>query len=1225
MNSKSLRCALLLFGVLSVSGSSALRAQTHSDIVRGRVTTDSGVAIASADVIATMAPDRLSQATKTDGDGKYSIAFEHGTGDYLVHFSAPGRETYRKRVTRTRTDSVFIVDAKLARAQAQQLAAVSVQAKKQKPDREKGGYTTETGAAERLADGVNGAVPPDQAGDIAAIAGTIPGVAVTPGGVSVGGLSSAQNSTTLNGMAFAGADVPRDASTRVRVSSSTYDPARGWFSGLQQDVELTQGDLFAFRRAHLTVDAPALQYTDPIAAGLGQRFTNLQGSVGGDGPLNGDKFVYNYGAQAERRISDAVSLAGASPDLLQHAGVAADSAARLFNLLSSAGVPLNIGGLPSSRISQSASFIGRIDHAPYDWKNYEPARQTWGVQAYGKIANSDAVGVGPTATLTHTGQTSDAIGMVQALFSTYFHRDYLTEATSALSFTRHQSDPYLNLPEGRVLVASSFPDGTGGVTSLAFGGNSLLDNTRQWTWETTSVTQFFAPGHTAHRVKLNTDLRFDGVRQEANTNAFGTFSYNSLADLAANSPTSFTRTLNSPTRTGGEWNGFVSVGDLWRKSQTFQLLYGARLEGNHFTEVPAYNPLVQSTFGAQTDRAPNTVHLSPRLGFTWVRQRNANYGMRANQLGTFFMAPTSYVRGGIGEFRSLIPSTLLTAASIATGLPSGLQSLTCVGPAAPVPAWSDYAANVATIPTQCIGSAPTAMFADAAPSVQLFDPSYTAPRSWRANLGYSSSYRNLIYTLEGLYSLNLNQPGRTDLNFSNTARFATSNEGRPVFVGQSSVVPTTGALSTVDARRSALFGHVLDNMSGLRSMSRQMTLTVTPTELSNWLLSGAYTLADTRASASGFDGSTFGSPIARGWARGDLDVRHQLLLQGGYSKKRVALTFFGRLQSGLPFTPLIGSDVNGDGLANDRAFIFDPSNPANASLADATHSLLASAHGNVRDCITRQINRAAGRNSCEGPWTASLNAQLSFPVKIPGSARTASVALAFVNPLGGLDQLLHGSNNLRGWGTQSFPDQTLYNVRGFDPATNAFKYEVNPRFGSTNPSLTTLRAPFRVTLDVRFDLSTPLGQQQLDRWLKPGRAGRPGPRLTAAELKRRYQRNVPDPYSGLLRETDSLLITREQADAIEKVQTVYKQQIDSLWTSLADYLAGLGDNFNTAAALKRQEQTIDDAWEISRLSVQRTLPSILSPVQLKLLPWPVGMLYTSKEKVKMRMFFSGNS
>ncbi|MGI8545755.1 MAG: hypothetical protein ACR2M1_00235 [Gemmatimonadaceae bacterium] len=517
------------------------------------------------------------------------------------------------------------------------------------------------------------------------------------------------------------------------------------------------------------------------------------------------------------------------------------------------------------------------------------------------------------------------------------------------------------------------------------------------------------------------------------------------------------------------------------------------------------------------------------------------------------------------------------------------------------------------------------MFADAAPTVQLFDPSYTAPRSWRANLGYSSSYRQLTYTVEGLYSLNLNQPGRTDLNFSGTERFVTSNEGRPVFASTSGVVPASGAVSSVEARRISSFGHVMNNLSDRRSTSRQATITLTPTLQTShpWFVSGGYTLASSRAILGGFDGSTFGSPLQREWARGDLDIRHQFLVQGGYYKKWATLTFFGRLQSGLPFTPMVGSDVNGDGLLNDRAFVFDPARTTDAALARATRSLFASVPGSVRECLTRQLQHAADQNSCEGPWTASLNAQLAFRARLPHSSRYANIALALVNPLGGIDQLLHGSDHLRGWGTPSTPDQTLYNIRGFNPSTSTFQYEVNPRFGITRPSATTQRSPFRVTLDIRFDIGTPLGQQQLDRWLKPGRAGRAGPRLTAADLKKRYQRNVPDPYAEILRESDSLLVTKDQAEAIRKAQTAYKQRVDSAWTSLTNHLSELGDSFDAAAALKRQEQTIDDVWEMSRIDVQRTLPSILSPVQLKLLPGYASTLYTSKTKVKIRMFMSG--
>src|SRR3954451_16744850 len=82
----------------------------------------------------------------------------------------------------------------------------------------------------------------------------------------------------------------------------------------------------------------------------------------------------------------------------------------------------------------------------------------------------------------------------------------------------------------------------------------------------------------------------------------------------------------------------------------------------------------------------------------------------------------------------------------------------------------------------------------------------------------------------------------------------------------------------------------------------------------------------------------------------------------------------------------------------------------------------------------------------------------------------APLSLQVGNPLGAADLMLHGNNNLRGWGQFSFPDTTLLAVRGFDPATRRYRYDVNERFGSTLPALTAVRAPVTVTAMMRFDL-----------------------------------------------------------------------------------------------------------------------------------------------------------
>ena len=161
------------------------------------------------------------------------------------------------------------------------------------------------------------------------------------------------------------------------------------------------------------------------------------------------------------------------------------------------------------------------------------------------------------------------------------------------------------------------------------------------------------------------------------------------------------------------------------------------------------------------------------------------------------------------------------------------------------------------------------------------------------------------------------------------------------------------------------------------------------------------------------------------------------------------------------------------------------------------------------------------------------------------------VTLNLTNPLGGLDQLLHGANDLHGWGAAAIPDRTLYTVRGFDPTTSRFLYTVNPRFGSTQPSTNTVRAPFRLTLDVQLDIARSMPEQQLDRWLRPGRAGRSGQKLPAQEFLRRYQRTVPDPYGELLQQTDSLLLSTAQTTQIQDARTAYRARVDAMWTDLS--------------------------------------------------------------------------
>ena len=608
--------------------------------------------------------------------------------------------------------------------------------------------------------------------------------------------------------------------------------------------------------------------------------------------------------------------------------------------------------------------------------------------------------------------------------------------------------------------------------------------------------------------------------------------------------------------------------------------------------------------------------MSPRVGFTYST---------VTPRWLVPSAPLGVLHGGAGAFRNLADPNLLAAAAAATGLAGGVRQVSCTGASVPNATWQQFAADTSSIPRTCAGDA--SALGDVAPSVAVVAPRFRPSTSWRGNLGWSSSLGNNLYSIDGTYALNLSQPGTTNLNFAGTQRFTTADETRPVFVSATGIAPGSGVVSTVDARRSARFADVTSDVSDLRSTTGQLTFTARP-YFGSWIkrytgdIALAYTLSDERAEQRGFDGTTFGDPAAKYWSRGNLDARHQLTM--GMNVRPIAgLNFFlfGHAQSGLPYTPVIGSDVNGDGIANDRAFVFDPAN-ADSGVSAGMRQLLSGAPSSVKHCLANQLGRAAAPTSCDGPWTATLNVAALLYQQLVHLPRT-SVTLNFANVLGGLDLLLHGPSALRGWGAPAVPDPVLYRVSSFDPARGQFEYQVNPRFGSTSSAATTLRNPFRITIDVNVDIAPPLVQQQLERWLAPGRGGRSGQRATAEQLAQRYSRSVPNPFTGLLGESDSLLLSNDEIAALQRADDDFRAHMDSVWRSLGQELAALPDDYAFDAASKRVDDVLAAAWEFTRDDVHRELDAILTPVQRSMLTGWAKVFYAAATPLHYRLFISG--
>lgn len=1168
----------------------------------------------------TIAPTIVTHRATTDSAGRYALAIPEGTGEYILYIGAVGRKPFRRRLTRTRDDTTFVVNVQLV-SSITSIAVVRIAARKPRPTSSANTDRFGTTGTDKTVDGVYAALPPDLAANTDAMASLIPGLSVGPGGVSAFGMTSDANNATLNGMTFYGGDLPRDARTSTRYSTSPWDPSLGGFAGALVRQTLASGGNISSRSAHLTFDDPALQFSDPIASHIGQEFSNVALDLGGLGAYALDKLYYNYGIHVARRTSAVASLVDLDPTALSLSGVSADSARRLLQVLSALQIPTRVAGVSPYLTVTSATFAERIDYRVPTIPAGSLPRPTWSLTAFGSYSNSDPTGLATSAPVTTAGRRESESAALQLGHVRYFGSDgqVLNELTTALSYSGSHSTPYLNAPGGNVLVSSLMPDGATTLGSLGFGGNSsFASDSKLESWELVNTTNFLGGGRAELPMKLYLQSRFDGFSLVPSVNRYGTFSFPSLGALAAGEPSTYSRTLNDPSSQGSEWTGAASLGGNWVHGN-LTLTGGLRLDANEFLTRPDENATVASEFGRRTDQVPEAVSLSPRLGFAYQIPGNTGVGQSSSQNASLVRGPTQ-IRGGFGVFRATARPTLISGPLTTTGLPGGVRRLLCTGAAAPAPDWSAYDLSPSSTPSSCVNAM---TLADTAPAVTMFDRSWSVPASYRTSLGLTKVMLGTYFTLDASYSLNVNQPSSYDLNFAGSEKFSLHDEGdRPVYVNPSSIDPASGAVSSVSARSVPAYASVLDKMSDLHGDVRQVVIYAIPNiPFTFGILTIGYTYSIARAQSRGFDLSTAGDPRLVEWSPGLLTPRH--ILQVGLAKQfgsTWGITTFVRAQSGLPFTPLVSGDINGDGLGNDRAFVFNPATATDEGVASDMRTLMASGSPAARSCLAQQVGQIAALNSCSGPWSATMNAGVFIVPAIPYTSGRARATLTLYNVLGGLDELIHGNGHLQGWGMPPQPDPVLLRVRGFDPASNAFIYSVNPRFGSTSLLTTSQRVPFRVTLDISIDIGHSTDEQALDQnlRLRPSLVGTHAP---VDSVKLRYMnRNFSDFLGFLLvRMKDSLALTNDQMRQMQDEREALRRRADTVYTHLAEYLVALPDGYDRKAAIKKINDAGDRVW--TDIDAEgKFLTRLLTPAQVRLLPSPIFNMIQAPN-IHSRFFF----
>lgn len=578
-------------------------------------------------------------------------------------------------------------------------------------------------------------------------------------------------------------------------------------------------------------------------------------------------------------------------------------------------------------------------------------------------------------------------------------------APSALGFTNvHPDDPAGTAPPVMITPSFNLGPAPGGPTKIHDATFHFQNNVSY-----TRGKHDLKFGADIRRVRNNFRFDFDnnGIFDFAGIS--GNFTGDALADFAGGFYDNYFQFSRAIYGIRTKSLHFYAQ-DSWKILPRLTLSYGMRYEYNSplrdiHNEILGYFPGQQSTRFPQAPTGilypgdpgtPNTAlaypdrnNFAPRFGLAWDVFGTAKF----------------VVRGGGGIFYDIEDGALNLqfGGQAPFGFVTSINPISYSSPLVTNPLADPFGASGQTNPYPS-GSTPVGTFATPKVSfAYVVDPRFRTPYSENFNFGFQ--FQALKDTLVEAYyvgSLSRKAVITRDLN-APLPSILMAQQLNPIFKPNGSVYnadcarPLAGCADPTDPTSSLTnIGQLLTNSSSGTGASNQLQLTVDKRFSHGFNLRGAYTLAKTIDTQSGFryGSSLFTNPFDQRFDRGlaNFDVRHRLVISGlweipwnkpfhgGFLKKLTEgwqLNGIASFQTGTPFTIFSGADSSHEATGLDRCNVVGP-----------THTLDPRSHGDfyfkpaAYDCTAGPGHVAdftygnSGRNSIHGPGRNSFD--LSF-------------------------------------------------------------------------------------------------------------------------------------------------------------------------------------------------------------------------------------------------------
>ena len=137
-------------------------------------------------------------------------------------------------------------------------------------------------------------------------------------------------------------------------------------------------------------------------------------------------------------------------------------------------------------------------------------------------------------------------------------------------------------------------------------------------------------------------------------------------------------------------------------------------------------------------------------------------------------------------------------------------------------------------------------------------------------------------------------------------------------------------------------------------------------------------------------------------------------------------------------------------------------------------------------------------------------------------------------------------------------------------------------------------------MTMSIDVGPTREQQQLLQQLDRGRS-RAGNKPSLLQLRGTATSGIINPMQQLLQQSDTLKLTRKQADSLATLNRYFVLRSDSIWNPVTTFLSQLPDKYSHDDAYGRyrdaREQTVD-----MLIKFAPGIKSLLTPAQIRILP-----------------------